>query len=156
MLKNHSMGCFILKCPTQFNICIFYILISLFPYNFIWKETTHSDWLTTNISNVKSREIIGIIIIVILNAEIWLLRSITQDRPCLQILMCLSMIISFGHLSIKIILHIFKTISLKMPHKAVYSQPFEQNICITRICSLVRINLAQIYYEYFGCSFEYQ
>jgi len=31
----------------------------------------------------------------------------------------------------------------RMPHKAVYTQPFEQNICITRICSLVRINLAQ-------------
>ena len=43
-----------------------------------------------------------------------------------------------------------------MPHKAVYSQPFEQNICITRICILFRINLAQIYYEYFGCSFEHQ
>ena len=24
----------------------------------------------------------------------------------------------------------------KMPHEAVYSQPFKQNICITRICSL--------------------
>ena len=39
--------------------------------------------------------------------------------------------------------------------EVVYSQPFEQNINITRICSLVRINLAQIYYEYFGCSFEH-
>ena len=46
--------------------------------------------------------------------------------------------------------------TLKIPHKGVYSQPFEQNICITRICSLVRINLAQIYYEYYGCSFEHQ
>ena len=43
-----------------------------------------------------------------------------------------------------------------MPHKAVYSQPFKQNICITRICSFIRINLGQIYYEYFSCSFEHQ
>ena len=27
--------------------------------------------------------------------------------------------------------------TLKIPHKGVYSQPFEQNICITRICLLV-------------------
>ena len=42
-----------------------------------------------------------------------------------------------------------------MPHKAVYSQSFELNICITRICSMVRINLAQIYYEYIGCGQTY-
>ena len=42
-----------------------------------------------------------------------------------------------------------------MPHKTVYSQPVEQNICITRIYSLARINLAQIYYEYFGPSSQY-
>ena len=39
---------------------------------------------------------------------------------------------------------------------AVYSQPFKQNIGIIRISSLVTINVAQIYYEYFGCSFEHQ
>ena len=31
-----------------------------------------------------------------------------------------------------------------------------KNILITRICSLVRMNLAQIHYKYFGRSFEHQ